>query len=1197
MRVRWSGRAWAWMAAMAIAGLASLLPARSPAAELETPRPRQFSVLDGLPSNRIYGLAEDRQGYLWVATRDGLARYDGVGFRIWRVGTGLRDNFVWAVHVDAQDRVWIGTEHAGLSMLDAQRRTFRHFDRRSHPQLGNAAVWSIESTADGAVWFGTSGDGLFRLDRSGRLDRYRNDPRDAASLPSDAVTALRRDRRGDLWVATEAGAARWNGRGFERVRIPGGQGRVDSLVADDEGRVWIGLPGVGWVREPDGDVHRLAYRDPALGGVALQVLLQDRQGAHWLDTRSGLARERRGEVRDVPLYSNTSRGTVRPFWSTAYEDREGGLWFASADSGLWHLPANWRDFSLLTRRVEDPATPANAFVYGVAPSSSNGLWLVGSGGVLDLLDPHTGRIDHVLAGVCGNTPGEGVLEASDGGVWIGCRGELVRFDPRTRQVRRWSHGAGADRAPEAVVRRMAALGDGTLWFADLSTVQARGVDGRVTEQVRVGDGRGLSAGTAIRQLAAAPDGGLWLAGSHGLSMWNAGQRRFEPVPGAPREGIGGFTVDGGGQVWIAGMGTLSAWRWDGARLSRLRTVGVREGIPLVMPGGILADGDGTLWLTTLRGLVRYDPKRDRVRVYGVRDGLPSQEFSDNPMRISPLGYVAVGTADGLLLFHPRQVQWSDRVPTLAISSIGVRRDERRVELARTGRRVELQPGDRDLRIVARLLSFTDAHAHRYRFRLDGYDRDWVQAGASGERLFASLAPGRYRLQVQARTVNGDWSPPQSLDLSMPPPWWRTAWAYALFALAGLSLLAGAAYAYRLRLKRRHAWQLARQKQALAEQASEAKTRFLATLGHEVRTPMTGVLGMSELLLGSDLDIRQRGHVEAIRRAGEHLLRLVNDALDLARIEAGRLQLDEAAFPLRALLDEVAGLMAPLAERKGLRFEREVEPGAPYALRGDRTRVMQILMNLLGNAIKFTGQGFVSLAAMPLPGGGVRFVVGDSGPGLNEEQRERVFQRFEQAEGARTAARYGGSGLGLAISQELAAAMRGRIDVHSSPGQGTRFVVDLPLQALDGERVDAPAAPAEVPRASPRALRLLLVEDDATVAEVLTGLLQAQGHAVTHVAHGLAALAEVANGRFDLALLDLDLPGIDGLALARQLRAQGFAAPLLAVTARADAGAEPAALDAGFDGFLRKPLTGELLARAIERVHAGASGLAGQGSAT
>ena len=282
----------------------------------------------------------------------------------------------------------------------------------------------------------------------------------------------------------------------------------------------------------------------------------------------------------------------------------------------------------------------------------------------------------------------------------------------------------------------------------------------------------------------------------------------------------------------------------------------------------------------------------------------------------------------------------------------------------------------------------------------------------------------------------------------------------------------------------------------------------------------------------------------------------------------------ADFALRPLLDDVAGLMAPVAERKGLAFVEGVAADAPQALHGDRMRVQQILLNLVGNAVKFTDTGHVALETFALQPQGVRLVVADSGPGLDAAQRARLFRRFEQADGARTAARHGGSGLGLAISQELAAAMGGRIWVESEPGKGTRFIVDLPLPAAA-----LPAPSPETPTAA-AARSLLLVEDDPTVADAIAGLLQAQGHVVVHAAHGLAALAELPGRAFDAALLDLDLPGMDGLALARLLRSRGVHVPLLAITARSDADAEPQARAAGFDGFLRKPVTGAMLAQAL-----------------
>ena len=1169
---RWIGACGLWLLC-ALAGVAG-------ASVPHLPQPRQISVFDGLPSNRVNAIAEDRQGYLWIGTRDGLARYDGVGFRIWRVGEGLRDNFVWSVHVDARDRVWIGTSNAGLAMLDASREQFTWYDRQTRPEMASNDIWSITSTPDGTLWFGTADGGLLQLAPDGRLQRHAHDPADPASIPSDGVSHLVVDRRdGSLWVGTKGGVARWTGQGFERLPADRlGTLMVDGLAIDDAGSLWMGIQGAGKVRHADGRIEPLPWTDPVLGERALSMLLEDAQGARWLDTRSGLAWVHGDRVDNVPLYSTTSRGLVRPAWSSAYEDREGGLWFASADSGLWHLPANWRNFTVLQRRIGDPASPGNAFVYGVAPSrAGGGLWLVGSGGVLDHLDPGTGQVEHRLANACGTLFITGVLEARDGGVWLGCQDQLVRYEPASGRTQRWLADGGADAAPPGRIFQFVEQRDGTLWLASHQSIQVRAADGRVLETVHRGDGRGLAADALVESLVRAPDGGVWAATTRGLSAWDDGARRFDPVPGAPASATYGVALQGD-HAWLAGLGTLARYAWDGQSLARERTVAADQGMPLVAPGGVVVDATGVAWVTTVRGLVRYDPDRDRLRVYGVRDGLPSHEFSPYPLVLSPQGYVAAGSADGLLLFHPQQVQWSGPTPTLAIESIDLRRGDARVVLAPQAS-LSLRHDDRDLRVVARLLSFTDAHAHRYRFRLEGYDPGWVETGAVGERVFSRLSPGAYRLHVQARTADDEWTPVQTLQLHVQPPWWQAPWAVALFAVLGALALLWLAYGYRRRLKQRHDLQLLREKREIAEQASMAKTRFLATLGHEVRTPMTGVLGMSELLLDTPLDARQRGYAGAIRRAGEHLMRLVNDALDLARIEAGKLELVARPFDLIALLDEVAGLAEPLARQRGLGFRRHVDAGTPRWLSGDAGRVRQILLNLLGNAVKFTESGSVSLQAAPIASGGVRLVVSDTGPGLNEEQQAHLFRRFEQGDGAHTAARYGGSGLGLAICQELAVAMGGSIELDSTPGQGTDFTVDLPLPGAPA--VDAAPPPRPPARGARTGLCLLLVEDDATVAEVISGLLCALGHRVVHVPHGLAALTEVAQARFDLALVDLDLPGITGLALARQLRAGGFDRPLLAVTARADAEAEPLAREAGFDGFLRKPVTGALLGAAID----------------
>ncbi|WP_342345488.1 ligand-binding sensor domain-containing protein [Pseudoxanthomonas helianthi] len=1168
MRLNW--RAWlalacmAWLAAPARAGLP------------ETPRVRQLTVADGLPSNAVWDVAEDADGYLWLATGDGLARYDGIDFKVWRIGQGLSANVVQSIAIDRGNRVLAGTLGQGLAIFDAERKGFRYLNRRTQPALDGDSVWTVTSTANGDIWFGVEKAGLYRLAANGRLDHYLPRAGDPRSLPSTMVTSLHVAPDGTLWIGTDRGVARWTGRDF--ARVPDAalvHPYVTRLYADRSNALWIGTIMGGSLYRADGGY----LREPWVveGGMVIYgTLLQDRQGTYWLDAFEGLYRAEEDVVWHVPLYSAVIQGTTKPQFTDAMEDAEGGLWFSSSDSGLWYLTPDWRQFSVLTKRADKPDSLGNPQVYQLAPSRSGAIWAVGTSGTLDEIDPETGAVVHRVENIGPGTIASSVFEDRDGLVWVGTPGGVTRYDPATRAQRRWRAGDARDAALSDDVTYIAQDAAGLIWTANLrGDLQARRPDDSgVVEQLPLGDARGVGPGEQLHFLGAGPGSAVWLADSRGVRAWNARERRFTGVPGLPEEAVTAFAFDENGDVWLAGLGYVEQYRRAGAQWRLQRRLDAKQGMPQIEFSGVVVDRRGVLWLSSARGLLRLDPASRSLRLYGVRDGLPGQEIIAPPILRPQDGRIIASAAHGLVIFDPLALRPSREPPRLNVESIGVQSaDGPRLLPVRGG--FHLAPGDRDLRVVAHLESFKNAASHRYRFRLSGVDADWAEVGASGERIYTQLPPGNYRLEIVGATADNVWSKPQVLQFVVDPAWWQTWWARgAAIALVVLSLFLAAA-SYRRRLRRRNAWQLTVHKRELAEQASLAKTRFLATLGHEVRTPMTGVLGMSELLLATPLDERQRGYTTAIQSAGKHLLRLVNDALDLARIEAGKLDLDEQAFDPRALFAELTALCEPIARQRGLSFAATVDAGVPAALRGDPLRVRQILLNLLNNALKFTEQGGVSLHARPRDGG-VRFSVDDTGPGISVAQQERLFQRFEQAEGARTRARYGGSGLGLAICQELALAMGGRIAVESAPGAGTRFHVDLPLPPAAPVLADAPVV-SPVPH---RELDLLLVEDDPTVAEVIAGLLRARGHRVQHVAHGLAALAEVAVQRFDLAVLDLDLPGLDGLALARQLRAQGFAAPLLAVTARADGEAEPLAREAGFDGFLRKPVTGDMLAEAI-----------------
>lgn len=1152
----------------------------------ETPMFRALGQVEGLPSERVYALAQDARGYLWVGTGDGLAHFDGVDFQLYQHDpenpASLPANVMQALHVDALDRIWVGSEGGGLSRLDGPGSDFVHYRRGDPAPVVLDDVWTITSDADGMLWFGGFGGGLHRLDpTSGVVEVFRHAPGDPESLSSDHVLALAVDAGGSLWVGTSAGLDRWCGGRFER-HLPGPGGpsgaMVMSLLAEPDGRLWIGSSAGLDLRDVDGRIAPVAWRDE-LGEPGVHGLLRDRGGDLWVGHRAGLDRviEGRVQAQSGQLRRRLSRSTGAVM--ALLQDHEGGLWFGTLGVGLVRLDPGWRHFSVLQPDEHDAGSPS-AVPQGLALRRAGGLWAVGPGGGLDAIDPVSGRVGRQLT-AADDLPDRrlsSVLESADGTLWIGHHRGLSQRAPDGRTLRHWIAGAGADGPPAGPVDLLIDDAAGGVWLsAKGGGIERRDRHGRVLARHLRDDGSGLVAGDT-EQLGLGPDGALWLAGAGGLHRRDDDTGMLEPVPGAPSARVHAFAFAADGTLWSQRLGALEQFELIDRRLRLRHRVTAAQGLPAVAAGSLLVDPRGDVWLTTSRGLLQYRAARDSVRRFGIRDGLPSQSFGNRPALLMPDGVLIAADHTGLVMVDPAKLARPSVLPRLQVERIELRRDGRTLALPPSGP-LQLRHDDAELHVSVRLLSFADPQAHRYRFRLDGVDPEWVDAGASGERRYPRLAPGRHILRVTAAGADGVWfAPPLALAVEVAAPWWATPAA----RLAGLVLLLAAGAAMwrwqRRRLLDRHGAEMAERQRQWALRASEAKSRFLATMGHEIRTPMTGVLGMTELLLQTPLDPRQQRYAEAIGRSGRVMLRLVNDALDLARIEAGKLDILSEPFDLSVLLDSVDQVLDPLAAQKGLDYRPRREPGLPRWLRGDALRLQQVLLNLGGNAIKFSERGVVGLAAGPGRDGGLWIEVSDCGPGLSADQQARLFQRFEQAEGAHTAARHGGSGLGLAICRELVAAMGGRIHLHSAPGKGARFRVELPLPHAQpvGEEAPLPARRADVAR------RFLLVEDDPTVAETVAGLLAAQGYRVKHVPHALAALSELAASPHDGVLLDLDLPGLDGLGLARMLRAQGSQLPLVALTARPDARAEADCLAAGIDGFLRKPASGRALAEAMER---------------
>lgn len=1153
---RWGGSAW----------LAGLLLACWPwtvlATVLDLPWPRQLGVIDGLPTTGIHAMAEDATGYLWMAGTDGLMRFDGRRSRVWGHDDGLPDTTLRLLHIDAADRLWLGTSSRGLLLMGPERRRFERAGARAPWAVRCGAIHGIAGGGDRPLWVIGADHRLYMLPA---LDA----PWQAVDAAADAVTALAVDHAGRLWVGTSHGLRRFaDGRLQRAGGGPGADGAIHALWPDPQGGVHVSGAAHAWV---EGDGKRF----DAVSATG-RSLLRSGDGVLWQQRDTGLYLQRGRHTQRVPLRPVQGPSGRAVDMHTALQDRQGDIWFLSRAHGVWRLSARWREFTALPRAGDGLPGLRSHYAVALAGAADGRLWVAGSQGRLQRLDLRTGtssdHLDLPHAGL--SALSVGMAEDRQQRVWIASAGHLTRYDPTRDEVRRWPLGGPA--ATGAL--HLQACPDGTVWVAGTDQIQQWSPHGQ-RQRAQPPERLGLSAATARRQVLCSRDGVLWATDRDGLKVWDAPRGRFVA---AERKGgaVAAMAEADDGSLWLSRQDALEQHRWDGRTLHRLRRFDGAQGYPLLRAEALVVDGQGVVWAGAARGVVRVDPDRGRVRVLGSADGLPVQEILAH--RLVRLGTGALAAAvreGGLLLIEPTAVVERGLPPVLVVNAVRVERDGSALTVRAGAATVPLASSDRNIQVAVNLLGPGDADRIQHRFRLHGQDPDWVDTGPVALRTFARLPVGTHRLVVQARHGEGAWSAPSERLLQVAPAWWQTGAGKAMLLVTTvlLAVLLGrlVTYAVRQRAARREA----RVQRCLAEQASARRTRFLGRLGRRIRIPMTSIAGWSDLLLQGPLSPQQHAQADSLRRAGLHLVQVVDDALDLASIEAGRLQLDPVAFSPRVLLHELHALMLPVATAKQVQLQWCSHLDPERWLLGDPRRLRQILLNLVGNAVKFTARGSVEVSVRAGVGGhGLHLVVADTGPGMSAAQVQRLFQRFEQADGAATMACHGGSGLGLAISRELAQAMGGDITVDSRPGLGTRFEVWLPLATAS-----SPAPPAFTTAATDDAavvgMTVLVVVPNPDIAEVVAALLRAQGCVVALGHADPAALAALPGAPWHVLATDPDLR-IGNASAGVWLARHWPGVPRLALTARADANAERDAMAAGYTAFVRLPLGNAALRAAL-----------------
>jgi signal transduction histidine kinase/ligand-binding sensor domain-containing protein/ActR/RegA family two-component response regulator len=1254
-----------------------------------SPEFEEISASQGLSQNTVICMLQDRDGFLWIGTGGGLNKYDGYKFTILKKNPGdknsLSNNTITTILEDKSGILWVGTSGGGLNRLDKETLQFTHYkhDGSNRNSLSDNYITAVIEDRDGMLWIGTR-KGLNRFNsKTGQFILYEYSPSANSGLSDDHILALCLGRSGDIWIGTEKGGLNKlnliKGMFIQYKHIPDDPASlshncVRAIIEDHKGNIWIGTKssGLNYFNPKGNRFVRFRYSptDPqCLSSNDVLSLMEDRKGNIWVGTRKGGFSILNPETREFKCYYSDLRksGTLSDNTILSiYEDRTGIIFLGTEVGGINKINVWKRKFKHIKKDPLNSNSLISNIIWSICQDSNGYLW-IGTQRGLDRLNRKRNKYRHYI-----HSPKNPdslssnfvrcILEDSKRNLWIGTQGGGLNRWEKNRDV--FKHYRHNPVDPYSIghntVFAIYEDSGGRLWLGlfggGLNLMSRNKKKNGFIHFTCDPDNQASLSSNFVSALAEDYRGNLWIGTQEGLNRWEKDNHvKLAPVfthyhynPDQPQsisdDAVNCIFKDSNGRLWIGTDCGLNRWNEETGGFTRYS---VQNELPNDAIYGILEDRQCCLWISTDRGLSRFNPREKTFRNYDAYDGLQGNEFNINACFGNSSGEMFFGGANGLSVFSPKSIKDNPFAPLVVITDFKIlniadfklnKRSQYKKEITYI-KKISMSFKDSIIFEFA-ALDYTNPQRNQYAYMLEGFDRDWKGGGTQRQASYTNLEAGKYRLVVIASNSDGKWNEEgTSLDIIVIPPFYGTPlFRIIVIIFIIMSTIGGYVWKTRsLRRQRNKLEKLVKERTAdlvkakeKAEIAARTRVEFLAKMSHEIRTPMNGIIGITNLALEEDNISEQRKNLSIIKSCASDLLTIINDILDFSKIQFGQLVLETIDFDLYDTVTGVVKVLTIQAQEKHLKFNYFIDSNIPQYLKGDPGRFRQILMNLVGNAVKFTEKGGIVLDIQqgdhkeeenkPVC---LLVSVSDTGIGVPIDKQKLIFAAFKQADDS-TTRKYGGSGLGLSIASRLLQMAGGNIwlqspsntkhphytadekenindrhinrAVSASGGPGSTFYFTIIFEVADQKKEPVPTQESKslplsisvTPAADElknqkESFNTLVAEDNIINQKLIRKLLLKLGHRVTLVKNGNEAMQKFESETYDIIITDIQMPGMDGVQLTHAIRERGSHIPIVALTAHALKGDREKFLDAGMDAYVSKPINASDLITAIEIV--------------